>query len=298
MRRNQHFTFRVRQDFESRVPQHGLLIAAIVIQLAVVLLIQGQWFCNYLLKIRCGERILVRFRSRIFDHLQHLPLHYHDSRGTSDSAFRVQDDAAALRAITIDGALFLTSDVVKLVAMSCVTLMIDWRLGVVALSVAPLLCLYALVYQRRIGGRYKEVKKIETAALQVVHEALSIIRVVKDFVQEKAELNRFIERSQKASDARIQLGFADALFGLAVNLSTAAGMAMVLYVGIRNVESRAITLGSLLLIITYLVQLYAPLQNITYHLASLKSSAAGVERSLDVFASQPESPAQTHAARQ
>lgn len=265
-----------------------LLFAAVAIQIVVVLLTQAHWLCNYLLKIRSGGHMLLNFRSRLFRHLQLLPLGYHDVRGSTDSAFRVQDDAAALRSITIDGALFLLSDVVKLAGMIAVTLFIDWRLGLVALSIVPLLVLYAIIYQHRVGDRYKDVKELESSALHVVHEVLSTMRVVKAFVQEENENKRFVQRSSAAEEARIRLAYADALFGFAVNFTTALGMAMVLLIGIRNVQSSALTLGSLLLIITYLVQLYAPLQNITYHLASLKASAASVSRALEVFDAEPE----------
>lgn len=265
-----------------------LLLAAVGIQIAVVLLIQTHWFCNYLLKIRSGGHMVLNFRSRMFRHLQLLPLGYHDVRGSADSAFRVQDDAAALRSITIDGALFLLSDVVKLLGMIGVTLFIDWRLGLVALSIVPLLVLFAGIYQIRVGDRYKRVKEMESSALRVVHEVLSTMRVVKAFVQEEKENLRFLERSSEAEAARLRLAWADALFGFVVNFTTAFGMAMVLFVGIRNVQSGMLTLGSLLLIITYLVQLYAPLQNITYHLASLKASSASVSRAFEVLNEFPE----------
>jgi len=266
-----------------------LLMVAVAVQIGVALLIQARWFCSYLLKIHAGERMLLNFRSRVYAHALALPLGYHDERGSADSAFRIQDDASALRTITIDGALFLISDIVKLLSMACVTLLIDWRLGFVALSVAPLLSLQALLYERRVGGRYKEVKKMESFAFQAVHETLSILRVVKAFVQERAEERRFWGRARDASGARIRLGYADGIFGFAVNLTTSMGMAMVLLVGIRNIEAGVLTLGSLLMVITYLAQLYAPLQNITYHLASLKASAASVDRALEVFAAKPES---------
>ena len=265
-----------------------LLLAAVAIQILVVVVTQTHWLCNYLLKIRCGGHMVLAFRSRLFRHLQLLPLNYHDVQGSAHSAFRVQDDAAALRSITIDGALFLISDIIKLVGMIAVTLFIDWHLGLVALSIVPLLVLYSLVYQYRVGDRYKRVKEMESAALRVVHEVLSTMRVVKAFVQEEKENQRFAQRCSFAEDARLRLAYADGLFGFLVNFTTALGMAMVLLVGIRNVQSGALTLGSFLLVITYLVQLYAPLQNITYHLASLKASAASVSRALEVLDVTPE----------
>jgi ATP-binding cassette subfamily B protein len=265
-----------------------LLIAAAVLQVLVVLLIQLHGFCNYILKTKSGERMILDFRTVLFRHLQRLPLTYHDVRGAADSSFRVQDEAPAIKSITIDGALFLLSDTVKLVAMVFVTIMIDWRLALVALSITPFLIVFAFVYQRRVGGRYREVRKMESSAVKVIQEVLSAIRVVKAFGQENAEEQRFVNRSKEAQTARIRLAFADASFGLALNLTTAAGMALVLYVGVRNVMAGVVTLGSLLMVITYLVQLYNPLQNITYHVASLQSSAASVDRAFEVFGATPE----------
>jgi ATP-binding cassette subfamily B protein len=129
---------------------------------------------------------------------------------------------------------------------------------------------------------------MESSAVRIIQEVLSAIRVVKAFGQENAEEQRFVNRSKEAQTARIRLSFADASFGLALNLTTAAGMALVLYVGVRNVMAGVVTLGSLLMVITYLVQLYNPLQNITYHVASLQSSAASVDRAFEVFAETPE----------
>jgi ATP-binding cassette subfamily B protein len=265
-----------------------LLMAAAILQVLVVLLIQLHGFCNYILKTKSGERMILDFRTVLFRHLQRLPLTYHDVRGAADSSFRVQDEAPAIKSITIDGALFLLSDGVKLVAMVFVTIMIDWRLALVALSITPCLITFAFVYQRRVGGRYREVRKMESSAVRIVQEVLSAIRVVKAFGQENAEENRFVKRSEEAQTARIRLAFADASFGLALNLTTAAGMALVLYVGVRNVMAGVVTLGSLLMVITYLVQLYSPLQNITYHVASLQSSAASVDRAFEIFSETPE----------
>jgi ATP-binding cassette subfamily B protein len=267
-----------------------LLIAAAVLQVLIVLLIQLHAFCNYLLKNRSGERLVLDFRTALFRHLQRLPLNYHDTRGTADSSFRVLDDAPAIKSITIDGALFLLSDVVKLLAMAAVTMFIDWRLATVALSISPLLVIFAAIYQHRVGGRYKQVRKLESSALKIIQEVLSSIRVVKAFGQEDAEEQRFLSRSKEGQEARIRLAFADATFGLAVNMATAVGMALVLFMGVRNVQAGYLTLGSLLMVITYLVQLYTPLQNITYHVASLQSSAASIDRSFEVFTECPETP--------
>jgi ATP-binding cassette, subfamily B, bacterial len=260
-----------------------LLGVAIALQLLVALLIQSNTLCNYLLKLATGEHLILNFRSRLFGHLQSLPLRYHDLRGTIDSSFRVQQDAPAIRSMTLDGGLFLVSDFAKLIAISCITTFISARLALIALAVAPFLVLYSLLYQKRVTGKYKEVQRLESHSLAVVQEALSAIRVVKAFGQENREQSRFLERALQAQAKRRQLAYWDAGFGFAVNVTIGAGTALVLFFGVRDVQSSALSLGSLLMVITYLVQLYSPLQNITYHIASLQTSSASVSRSLEIF---------------
>lgn len=277
-----------------RTPQRALLFAA-ALQIAVVLLIQLHGFANYILKMSTGENLVLALRKSLFRHLQRLPIQYHDKHGTADSMFRVQDEAPALKSITVDGALFLISDSIKLLAIGAVTAFIDWHLALLALSVSPLLVLYAAIYQRRVGGRYREVRKMESSAVKTIQEALSAMRVVKAFGQEESEHARFSERSQHALLQRIRLAYADGLFGLSINVTTAAGMALVLYFGIGGVLAGAVTLGSLLMVITYLLQLYAPLQNITYHIASLQTSSASVERAFEILDAAPEAGAQPSA---
>jgi ATP-binding cassette, subfamily B, bacterial len=260
-----------------------LLTLAIVLQLLVVLLIQSNTLCNYLLKLKTGEHLILDFRNRLFGHLQALPLRFHDLQGTIDSSFRVQQDAPAIRSITLDGALFLISDFVKLMAIACITAFISLPLALTAMSVGPFLVLYSVIYQKRVSGKYQEVQRLESRSLAVVQEALSAIRVVKAFGQEAREQSRFLKRAEQAQTRRRQLAYWDAAFGFVVNVTIGAGTGLVLLFGVRDVLSGVLTLGSLLMVITYLVQLYSPLQNITYHIASLQTSTASVARSLEIL---------------
>ncbi len=265
-----------------------LLMVAAGLQLIVVLLTQSHGFFAYMLKLISGQRLILQLRTRLFQHLQHLPLDYHDHRGTVDSSFRVQHDAPAIKSITVDGALFLLSDIVKLSAIACVTMFVNWRLAIAALSVTPLLILYSMIYQKRVGGRYKHVQKLESFAATAVQEALSAIRVVKAFGQERTEERRFLDRSNSADRERIRLAYSDGAFGFAINVTTGSGMALVLLLGIRSVQSGSVSLGSFLMIITYLVQLYTPLQNITYHIASLQSSSGSLSRAFEILSESRE----------
>src|SRR5207244_3922027 len=97
------------------------------------------------------------------------------------------------------------------------------------------------------------------------------LRVVKAFGQEHREEERFVQHSSTSMRARLRVTLMEGGFGLLVSLSTAVGTAAVLYIGMRHVQSGALSLGELLLVMGYLSQLYAPLQTISKSAASLQS---------------------------
>lgn len=76
--------------------------------------------------------------------------------------------------------------------------------------------------------------------------------------------------------------------GLLVALVTAIGTAAVLYVGVRQVQVGALTLGELLLVMAYLTQLYAPLETISKKIADLQGSLASAERAFALLDERPD----------
>jgi ATP-binding cassette subfamily B protein len=136
--------------------------------------------------------------------------------------------------------------------------------------------------------KYTHTKKLESSALKVIQEALTAVRVVKAFSQEDTEQERFIRHSKEGMRSRIRLALAEGGFGLLVNGTTAIGTALVLFIGVRNVLSGVLTLGELLMVITYLSQLYGPLKTISGQAATLQSSLASAQRAFELLDELPE----------
>jgi ATP-binding cassette, subfamily B, bacterial len=266
----------------------ALLVLAAGLSVAIALLGQLQELGGSLLRTYTGERLVLDFRAHLLRHAQRLSLSYHDTKGTSDSTYRIQYDAPSIQYIAIDGVIpFITSSC-TLAAMIYVTARIDWRLALVALTVSPILFLVAQAYRRRLRSQSREVKKIESSALSVLQEALAAARVVKAFGQEEREGERFVRRSGEGMRARIRLSLIEGGFGILVTLITAAGMAAVLFIGVRHVQSGVLTLGELLMVMAYISQLYQPLKTIGRKAVSLQSSLAGAERAFSLLDEAPD----------
>jgi ATP-binding cassette subfamily B protein len=266
----------------------GLLIAAAVLQVVVVLLSQLQGLCSHVLRTHTGEGLTLGFRAQLFRHVQRLAFSFHDSRGTADTIYRIQYDAPSIQWLTIYGVIPLVSAVVTLLSMIYVAALFDWQLALVAMTIVPFLIVLPQVYNRRMRGQYSDVKEIESSTLGIVHEVLTALRVVKAFGREDHEQERFVYQSHAGMGARIRLAFAEGAFELLLNIITATGTALVLFVGVSSVLEGRLTLGELLIILSYLTQLFGPLATIGDTVARLQSSLASIHRAFELLDEVPE----------
>jgi ATP-binding cassette subfamily B protein len=278
----------------AHAPTAGLLLA-IGVLLTVTLLAQLQSLVNAWLRAYVGEHIVLGFRSRLLEQGQRLSLSYHDTTGTADTAYRIQHDAPSLQYVAVDGIIPFVSAAISLVAMVTVTARLDWQLAIVALAISPVLFVLSRIYRRRMRGQSRAVKKLESSALQVVQEILAGLRVVKAFGQERRETERFEGRARAGLAARLKLALAEGRFGLLVGLTTAGGTAAVLYLGVGHVRAGVLTLGELLMAMSYLAQLYQPLATISRKAAGLQSYLASAERAFSLLDEVPDVPEHANA---
>ena len=266
----------------------GLLLVAVCLVVVIALLTQIQWAAYWMLSTYTGERLVLGFRSRLFQHVQRLSLAYHDTRGSGDTIYRVQHDAPAIQWIVLDGLLPMISSVLKLSGMLLVTYLIEPMIALVALTIAPLLFGLTRYYRGHIRQQWSDVKKLESSALSLVQEVIGALRVVKAFGQEDRESTRFLQQSRRSMGARLRVILWESAFGLLVGLLMASGTAAVLYLGVRQVQQGALSLGDLLIVMAYLGQLYEPLKSLSKNVTALQRSLASAERAFGLLDEAPD----------
>jgi ATP-binding cassette subfamily B protein len=268
-------------------PAAVLALSAALI-LAVAFLTQFQRAGCSVLRTWTSEKLVLEFRAVLFRQVQRLSLSYHDTRGTADSTYRIQYDASALPNVVIDGLAPFVAAVATFASMLYVSFRIDWQLALVALAISPILFGVARAYRRRLRSRSRQVKRLESAALGVVQEVLGALGIVKGFAQEEREQARFVAQANAGLVARMRLRLAEEAMDLILGLTTAVGTAAVLWVGAEHVRAGTLTLGSLLLVMGYLAQLYDPLKTISKRIASLQSHLASAERAFALLDEAPD----------
>jgi ATP-binding cassette subfamily B protein len=275
----------------------ALLTVAAGILLATALLGSLQDLATELLQTYTGEKLSQDFRSRLFCHVQRLSLSYHDTRGTSDSTYRIQYDAPSIQRVLVDGLIPLCGAAVTLVAMIYVTVRIDWRLAIVALSVSPVLFVLVRTFGPRLRRSWKEIKKLDSSAMSVVQEVLSSVRVVKAFGREDREHARFLEQSSNRVRREVDVAALQGAFDVFVGVAMAAGSAAARLIGVRQVRAGSLSLGNLLLVMAYLQQIYKPLKTLSKKTADLQSALAGADRAFALLDESPEVSERRNAVR-
>lgn len=259
---------------------------ALVLGIAVVVNLQG--LASWWLQTYIGEKLVWDFRANLLNHVQRLPLSFHDRYGATDSVYRIQHDAPAIQYVVIQGLIPLCTSLLTLVGMIFVTLRIDVSLAFVALGITPILLVLTIAASHKARRQSEAVKVLDTHAMSIIQEVMGCIRVIKAFAQEDAEHERFVRRSNLRRSGQVRLALSQAVYNVLIGLTIAGGTAASLYIGILHVRGGVLTIGSLLVVMAYIAQLYQPLQALTGKTSDLQAWMISLQRCFSILDSEPE----------
>ena len=143
-------------------------------------------------------------------------------------------------------------------------------------------------YSKHIESRLLYVRGLEGESLSIVHEALSMLRVIVAFGREPYEYRRFRDQGERAIDARVGVTVRQTLFSLAVNITTAVGTALVLGLGAYRALAGRLTVGDLLVVMAYIAAVYKPLEAIAYTIGSLQEKVIAQKMAFGLLDTEPE----------
>ncbi|MBV8936451.1 MAG: ABC transporter ATP-binding protein, partial [Alphaproteobacteria bacterium] len=233
--------------------------------------------------IGVGQRMVNDLRGALYAHLQRLSLAFHSRQRVGDLLYRITADSFAVQTMIMNGALPILSAAVLLGGMLVVLLPLDPILTLLSLTVVPLLFALILGFNRKIVDIATEVRTTESRVYSVVQWAMSSIKLVQAFTKEDEEHRRFMGASGESLRATLRLYNWQTLYSGAVNLVIAGGTALVVYAGARAVISGRLSVGQLIVFISYLAQLYAPINQISQSWGLIAGARVGARRVFDIL---------------
>jgi len=233
--------------------------------------------------IRVGQQMVNDLRGALYAHLQRLSLAFHSRQRVGDLLYRITADSFAVQTMIMNGVLPILSAVVLLCGMLVVLLPLDPMLTLLSLSVVPILFAVISGFNQKIVDIATQVRNTESRVYSVVQWAMSSIKLVQAFTKEEEEHRRFMGASRESLHATLRLYSWQTVYSGVVNVVIAGGTALVVYAGARAVISGRLSIGELIVFVSYLAQLYAPINQITQSWGLIAGARVGARRVFEVL---------------
>jgi ATP-binding cassette, subfamily B, bacterial len=242
---------------------------------------------NYI-TIQVGQRMVNDLRTDIYAHLQKLSLRFHHGQQTGDLLFRVMADTYSAQGIVMNGLLPLASAGVMLLGMFVVMANFDLQLSLVALLVCPALYLAINRLSRRIHQQAEASKAAESELYVRTQTTIGAVKLVQAYGREAGALADFKKGSERSLALSLRLYSTETFFVLVVDALLALGTAALVFLGALRVMEGHLHIGELTIFLSYLKDLYQPIQGISQQLAEIASARVGLERVFSVLDVEPD----------
>ena len=267
--------------------KYNLLIFTIILLVFISLLNSIITQANSIVKKYTGEKLVISLQSKLFSHAQSLSLAYHDHKGTSDTTYRIQYDASSIEWILLGLSPVITG-VFQILSMIYVIAIIDISLAVTAAMIVPILFLISRSKLPKLRAKWANWSELKSSSMSILQETLNSLRIVKSFGQEKIHKKEFVSKSHEAFKEKIRIAFDEGKYGVILGLLITAATAVIIYSGTLQVLNGTLTIGVLLIVITYISQFYGPVEGITWSLINLQPNLASFERAVSILKQLPE----------
>ena len=258
----------------------NLISASIV----VIFLLRGifLYWQNYLMSY-VGQHVIIDIRSEVFHKLQRLSMSFYDKNKTGTIMSYVTNDVNALQGAMVDNTVELVTESIILIGSIFAMIYLDWKLTLFTILTFPIVLYFMNFFGKKIrrsGGMIQEATADITSVLQ---ESVSSARVVKSFVREKYEIERFEKENAANLAANLKNARYMATLTPTIEFVAALGVTLILWYGGNNVIEGDTTAGSLVAFLAYAVNISNPIKRITRVTGNIQKALAAAQRVFDVL---------------
>lgn len=262
----------------------------------VLLFVASQIVSIIVMQLRTGVggRMASELGAEVLDRIQRIPPGA-TRRATGDLVKRVTLDTAAVKDLVLSVVLPLVTSLITLAVMFAIMWRLDHWLAILALGAAIPMAVLMKIFAKPMAERTYQQQELEGEMLSLAEQTLTAIPVVQAFAREEYEDRRFRAISARTVAAYLRAVTSQLQFKMATALVLALGTAAVMWVGGLRVwgsglKDGGLTVGGLLVLLSYLASLYAPMETLAYLSTGFATASAGARRVFDVLDSAEELP--------
>lgn len=278
--------------------KNGTMLNWIAASIIAIFVVRGLfWYGQNYLMSYVGQSVIIDIRAAVFKKLQRLSVSFYDKNKTGTIMSYVTNDVNALQSAMVENTIEMITEGFILIGSVVAMIYLDWRLTLFTVCTFPVVLWFMEFFGkkiRKIGGRIQECTADITSVLQ---ESVASARVIKSFVREDYEVDRFDVENRANFRANMKNAQLMATLTPVVELVAAIGVTMIIWYGGNNVINGTITAGSLVAFLTYAVNISNPIKRLTRVIGNIQKALAAAQRVFMII-DMPEEIAESRDAKQ
>ena len=248
------------------------------------------WGSGYLQQIameKVGQGVLYDLRGDMFAHLQRQSVGFYDKTEAGRLISRVQGDVWQLQEFTTIIVMTL-GDMLSLVGVIAALLLMDLNLGLITMTVLPVLILVMMVWQPYARRAFMRVRLAVSIVNASLNENIAGVRVVQSMNRQDRNMEVFDGKNREHLDANLVASRMGAGLLPPVDILTGAAIGLVIYFGSGMVSDDALGVGALIAFVMYIQRFFDPIRDMTMQYSQLQRSMASGTRIFDLLDASPE----------
>ena len=252
--------------------------------IVVIFLLRGIFLYgqNYLMSF-VGQHVIIDIRSEVFRKLQRLSMSFYDKNKTGTIMSYVTNDVNALQGAMVDNTIELVTEGIILIGSVCAMVYLDWKLTLFTILTFPVVLYFMNFFGKKIRRSGGQIQAATADITSVLQESVSSARVVKSFVREQYEIDRFERENEVNLKANLKNAKYMATLSPTIEFVAALGVTLILWYGGNNVIAGETTAGSLVAFLAYAVNISNPIKRITRVSGHIQKALAAAQRVFDVL---------------
>lgn len=256
--------------------------------LVLLALVKGVFqFWMRVIIIGVSRDIEYDFRNDLFGHLAGLSPDYYARTRTGDIMARATNDLNAVRMMLGPGIMYWAETSLTFALAIVIMVRADWRLALFAIMPAPAVSLAMTFFGRRIHARFEAIQAMFSDISSRVQENLAGVRMIRAFVQERAEIRRFAELNQEYIAQNLKLVLIQGIFQPLLEVLIGLTFLMVIWKGGHDVLAGRISMGSFVMFNTYMGMLVWPMIALGWVVNLMQRGTASLERLNQILRERP-----------
>lgn len=256
----------------------------IVISIIIVFIIRGiSYYGQSYLMNYVGQRVIIDIRKDVFEKLQRLSMSFYDKHKTGTIMSYVTNDVNALQSAMVENVVEMFTESVILIVSIVMMLYLDWKLFLVTFATFPVVLFFIDSFGKRIRKSGSRIQEAAADITSVLQEVASSPRVIKSFVRESYEVERFDKENMNNFRANMKYAQLSSTLTPTIEFVAAVGVSIILWYGGNSVINGSITAGSLVAFLTYAVNISNPIKRLSRVIGNIQKALAAAQRVFDVL---------------